>query len=449
MSEEFEQLDIEEQLNNDFEFFVNFVHKKLENSEWEWNGYNRKIKTELMNIHKLKYKLLIINIPPRLGKTLLMIYLDAWSMYRDSRVYNNYYSYSDLLVNRKYTIIQKIFKIPEIMEGAKATYKREKEDFSNSQGGGTFAQTTFGQVTGVGCARKEPIDEFTGILCIDDPHKAQDSIIKMISANKAIKSAILNRRNNHRVPMVLIMQRLSKFDATAFLKEHFSDWFITGEAKHLVIPAELNGKSISSREYPLDQLALEKKKDPDYYWTQLMQQPQNIEGTYFKNKHFDIVENVSNSKSYITVSFNHENTSEPIVFLAFKKDGKDIVILDYQEESVEAGRFFDSLKDFAEVNGAKKVYIPKGLISKGLKQEMKPLKVEEVEESANIGLSAYYSIDLLKSGKIKLKNNDTNKAFREELKLYPNSKRDYVVKAMINIIEVIFIKGAGRIASSL
>ena len=449
MSEDFKQLDIEEQLKNDFEFFVDFNHKRLENEEFVWSPYNKRIAKELKNVFKLMYLMLIINIPPRLGKTTLLTYFIAWTMFKSGKVYNNYYTYSDLLVNRMYTTITKIFKIPEIAEAVDRTFKREKEDFSNGFGGGLFAQTTLGQVTGFGAGRKDNIDEFNGCIVIDDPHKAQDSIIKIASANRAIKSAVLNRKNNSRVPIIVIMQRLNKLDCTGYLMDIYSQWFKDGLAFHLKMPVAVDGKTISKREYPLDQIAIEEAKDPDYFHTQLMQNPQNIEGKYFKDKHFDTISNISAGTTFTTVSFNPENTAEPIVFIAFKKEAKNAVIIDYQEESVEPDNFFTSIIDFSKLNGAKKVYVPKGLITKSLKQELKPLKVEEVEDSTNIGLSAFYAVGLLKGGKIMLKEDEVTEGLKEELKLYPNSKRDFVIKAMINVLEVLFVKGAGRISSSI
>lgn len=449
MSDTFEQLDIIEQLQNDFEFFVNFVHKRITGEEFEWLGYNKKIKTELMNVYKLQYLLLFINIPPRLGKTTLLTYFIAWTMFKSGRTYNNYYTYSDLLVNRMYSTITKIFKIPEISEHVESTYKREKEDFSNSSGGGLFAQTTLGQVTGFGAGRKDDMDNFNGCIVIDDPHKAQDSIVRIASANSAIKSAVLNRKNNHRVPIIVIMQRLHKFDATGYLMDLYSDYFVDGRAKQLKLSAEINGKPIAHKEYPLEMLALEKEKDPSYYWSQLMQEPQNVDGKYFKNQHFETYESIAKDRSSAIISFNPENTAEPIVLVAFKKKDKDAVILDYRENIIEADSFFESVHEFCEQNNSKKVYIPSSLITKTVRQELKPLKVEELEESTNVGLSAFYAVGLLKGGKIKLKDDELYEAFKEELKLYPNSKRDFATKAMINVLEVLFVKGGSTIKSSL
>lgn len=447
--DDFEELDVQERLKEDLVFFIDFVHKRLNNEEFIWSYYSKRIVKELLEAHQLKYLFLLINIPPRLGKTILIKYFQAWTQFKDPKVYNNYYTYSDLLVNTAYTTVIKIFKIPEIYEAVEKTFKREKEDFNNGIGGGLFCQTTFGQVTGFGAGRKEE-NIFNGCICIDDPHKAQDSLVRIASANKAVKAAILNRKNNSRVPIILIMQRIHKLDLTGYLLKFYENHFKEGNAYHLLMPVEQDGKTISKREYPLDQIAIEKAKDPDYYWTQLMQQPQNLEGKYFKDKHFDFIENISHTeRSFTTISFDPEDTSEPIVFIAFKKENGNALVLDYQELKIEPDSFFANLRDFCLLNKSKKVYIPKNLITPSLKQELKPLKVEEIEEHPNTGLSAFYAVGLLKSGKILLKDEEINFALKEELKLYPESQREYSTKAMINALEVLFVKGAGRIQSSL
>lgn len=445
----FDTLDLQKQLDDDVEFFVNFVHKRLEGEEFIWSVFNRRIKDELLKCYRLEYLLLIINVPPRLGKTKLVRYFMAWTMRKYGRTYNNYYTYSDMLVNQTYTNMSNIFKIPEIAEGLNsAPFKRTKEDLSNNTGGGLYAQTTFGQVTGFGAGAKDDT-RFTGAIFIDDAHKAQDTLIRIASANKAIKSAVLNRKNNHKVPIIVIGQRVSKYDITNFLMIHFKEWFDNGTAKLLKIPVEINGKTISSKEYPLEAIALEKMNDPDYYWTQLMQEPQNIEGKFFKDKHFESITDILTLKTEIIISFNPDEATEPIVLIAFRKDGKDVVIVDYIEKSIEADDFFTSIGEFAKENNARKVHIPSALVTKTVMQELKPLKVEEVEESSNVPLSAFYAVGLLKDNKIQIKDDEIYEAFKEELKLYPFSKRDFVTKAMISILEILFVKGSGRLSSSI
>jgi hypothetical protein len=452
MSNDIEVLDIQEELTESFEFFVSFVHKRLYNAEFRWSPYNKRIVKELDNVYNLKYSMFIINIPPRLGKTLLITYFSAFTQLKNPKTYNNYYSYSDLLVNRFYSNMEKIFKIPEISELVKYTYKRRKEDFSNEIGGGTLAMTTMGQVTGSGSGVKNDIDIFNGAIFLDDINKAQDSIVRLESANKAVKSAVLNRRNNHRVPIVVIQQRIHKFDITGFLLDIYSQNFKDGISYLLKMPVlkEVNGKlkTISSIEYPLEQVLIEKEKDPDYFNTQLMQEPSLSDGVYFKNSIFDINKNIStNDKNIVTISFNPETINEPTVLIAFRKDkNKNIVISDYKEIKIDVGTFFNLLKEFCIVSNARKIYIPESLISKSLIQELNPLKVENIEESNNLKLSAFYSVEMLKGNKIVLES----EALAEELKLFPNAKREYTAKAVINAIEILFLKDRNnRIKSSL
>lgn len=451
MSKDFEDLDFEEQFLKDPYFAIDFLHAKLENEEFIWSPYNKIIVKEILNCIELKYLLLIINLPPRLGKTTIIRYINVWIAVKYKRAFNNYYSYADNLVEGTYQTLERAFKIPEIKELLESNCKRDPKTntFSNEFGGGFYGATTMGKVTGFGAGRKEDIDEFNGMIEIDDPHKAGDSVVKMISANDKIKNAILNRKNNWRVPIILIMQRLGKYDATAMLLKHYSDLFKDGRAYHLVMPVEENGKTISKREYPMELIEIEKKKNYDYYMTQLMQNPLDIEGKYFKDKHFeDYHQEIKEENTFTTLSFDPENTNTPIVFISAKKIGKDLKIVDYLEGELEADNFYESLRDFAKSNNSKKVYIPKSLYSKALEQELKPLKIEEIEETNNLTLSAFYSVGLVK-GKIQLKDDELFNGLKEELKLFPNSEREFSTKAMVNAINIAFVSGNNRISSSI
>ena len=450
MDNELETLDIQDKLEDDFEFFVNFVHKRLEHQEFIWSPYNKRLVKELLNMYQLKYLMLIINIPPRLGKTVLLTYFLAWTQFKQSkRVYNNYYTYADILVDKLYTTMEKIFKIPEISERVDTAFKRRKEDFSNGSSAGVYATTILGKTTGMGSGKKDRENEFSGCIVIDDPNKASDSVVRLVSANRTIKSAILNRKNNARVPIIVIMQRLHKLDLTGYLLDFYSEWFNDGRALLLKMPVIKDNRTISKREYPLDLIELEKKKDEHYFYCQLMQEPMSATGKYFKNNIFSMVDDISKEKSFTILYFNPESAIEPIVFLAVAKSGKDMVIVDYFEDKLEPNSFFNALIDFSTINNSRKIYVPKSLMTKTLQKKLKPLKVEEVEDLQNVELSAYYNIGLLEDGKIVLKNNDMNIAFREELALYPEVERDYIVKSVVTALEILFVKGNGRISSSI
>ena len=101
MNKDFEDLDFEKQFTEDFTFAVDFLHQKLENEEFIWSPYNKRIAKELLNCVKLVYLVLIINVPPRLGKTTLLRYWLVWITVKYKRAYNNYYAYAESIVTGK------------------------------------------------------------------------------------------------------------------------------------------------------------------------------------------------------------------------------------------------------------------------------------------------------------------------------------------------------------
>jgi hypothetical protein len=77
----------------------------------------------------------------------------------------------------------------------------------------------------------------------------------------------------------------------------------------------------------------------------------------------------------------------------------------------------------------------KNLITKVVEKEFDELRLEAVDNIKNINLETFYSVGLLKGKKIELKNSKKSLALIEELKSYPNSKRDFTVRAIVKAIE--------------
>jgi len=445
-----ETLNTKQELNNSFEFFVNYIHKRLTGEAFTWHDHNKAIVKDLLSVYKLELMFLIINIPPRLGKSTLILYFIAWTMFKNKLTYNNYYTYSDLLVARAYKIVSDIFDIPDVEAGADLAYKRKKDDFSNDKNGGLFAMTTLGQVTGFGAGRKDKIDEFNGCIVIDDPLKANDSFLRQNNANKAIKSAVLTRKNNSKVPIVLIMQRLSLEDTTAFIKKIYGKLFENGKAKHLVIPVLKNGVSISEKEYPIELLEIERENDPATFYAQLMQAPQNIEGGIFTEKIFDYSSpDPSKQGSIATIHFNKEDTTQPVVFLAFKKEGKNLLILDYAEDEPNPETFFNDLKIFCTKNGVKVLHIPQTLDAEVLTESLRPIKTKAITEKEDISLNAFYALAQLRDNKIVIQYDEDQEAFKKELKAFPKANRDFSTKAIVNAINIALGDTRGKISRAI
>jgi hypothetical protein len=294
------EINQDELLLNDFTFFVNFAHKKVYNTPFVWEVAQKKIVAELKRAYELELEYLGINVPPRIGKTTLLSYWIAWTMTKDSRVFNNYYSGSKTLVDKAYALIKKVMELPEIAELHDYTFRKEEADYRNAVGGGFFSMTINGQTIGNGAGTKTNINTFNGAIVIDDPHKMNDSYVRLLNIVEATKDGILSRKNNYRVPVILIMQRVSKFDLSNYFENFYSKEIIEKKGKILKIPVWDGVTSISPATYPVAVIEREIENDNNYYWTQLMQEPQGLKGVYFNNDNFALAEEFPEEEAIMT-----------------------------------------------------------------------------------------------------------------------------------------------------
>lgn len=442
------ELDETELLKTDFTFFVNFVHKEIFNTPFLWGVAQKKIKIELLKCYNLELEFLAINMPPRMGKTSLLSYFLAWTMAKDEHTFNNYYSGSDVLANKAYELAIKIMNIPAIKDMYVLEYKRNKENYSNYAGGGLFSMTINGQTIGMGAGTKTNVNNFNGCIVIDDPHKMQDSIIRISNITSSMKKGVLSRKNNDRVPVILVMQRVHKLDATNYLLNFYADKIKVGKGKHLKIPVWDGVTSIDSVTYPIEAIEREIDKDNNYYWTQLMQDPRGLKGVYFKENHFDVKANESLAANMI-INFDNEDINQPVVFLAFNKIGDNFNICDYAELQLDTDNFYSSISDFAELNQVDKILIPKNLYSEVLEKSLEKFEFKKVDIENNLKLESYYIAGLCNENKILLSSSFESEPLKEELKLYPNSERDFAVKAVISAFKFCMLNSENSISLSL
>ena len=201
--------------------------------------HHRKICEALDKVVRGEIKRLIINIAPRYGKTeLVSKNFIAYGLALNPRSKFIHLSYSDDLVldNSKEInetvqsdYYQRLF--PEVVVESKNAKK-----WYTSVGGGLYAVSAAGQVTGFGAGqvndpyreRREMGDfipawesDFAGAIVIDDPIKPEDALSETIRerVNNRFESTIRNRVNSRNTPIIIIMQRLHEHDLCGYLQE--------------------------------------------------------------------------------------------------------------------------------------------------------------------------------------------------------------------------------------
>lgn len=267
------QKDIELQMcKENFMFFVGFVFVHLYKKNFIWYAFHKELAGILLDLPNTRR--VIVNAPPRIGKTDLTKCYIAWRFLLDPSSTVIYCSYDEALVARKNREIKEIlvwlskyFDLPELKPLTQANGKKE---WTNRAGGMILARGTNSNVTGSGC---------NTLLVCDDPNKPQDRISATILARRwqVFKSTIRNRIDLPEVPILVIQQRVASQDLTGCLLADTEEKWI-----HYKFSAiREDGESICPERLPVSEIE-KYKSDPFTYNAQYLQVPLDDVGKMFK-----------------------------------------------------------------------------------------------------------------------------------------------------------------------
>lgn len=228
---------------------------------------------------------LIINIPPRSGKTeIAVINFIAWCMgnfpdsefihasYSKRLATSNAYNVRAIMQNEKYC---EIFPYTDIKADSSA-----KDEFRTAQSGIVYATGADGTITGYGAGKMR--DSFGGAIVIDDPHKAGEANSDTMRGNVLdwFSTTMESRKNRPDTPIIIIMQRLHEEDLTGFLLSGCN-----GETwDHINISSETDkGESFWPHQFPWEELKRKEKANSYVYAGQYLQRPAPVGGGIFKD----------------------------------------------------------------------------------------------------------------------------------------------------------------------
>lgn len=247
---------------------------------------------------------LIINVAPRYSKTELCVknFIAAGLSINPAAKFIHLSYSNDLALDNSDEIrdivktedYQKIFPYVQIKSGSDS-----KKKWYTSAGGGVYATSAAGQVTGFGAGAVEEQKEndellqeiqqlqesslFAGAIIIDDPIKPDDATSERIRdrVNNRFDTTIRSRVNSRRTPIIIIMQRLHEDDLCGhIIDKEREDWTV------LSLPClflDENGEERALWEFKDTVEELHKKKNQNefVFETQYQQNPMPIEGLLF------------------------------------------------------------------------------------------------------------------------------------------------------------------------
>lgn len=232
-----------------------------------------------------KSKRLIINIPPRSGKTEIAVKnFMAWCMgiFPDAEFIHASYSKELATANTWETraIMQHeayaaVFGAPRLRTDSNA-----KDHFRTDQGGVVYSAGADGTITGFGAGKMRA--GFGGAIIVDDAHKAGEANSKTMR-DKVLswfQVTMESRKNNVDTPIIVIMQRLHE--------EDLSGWLLAGgngeKWDHVCIPAiDADGVSFWPDQFPIEDLRRKEAANSYVFAGQYMQRPAPVGGGIFKD----------------------------------------------------------------------------------------------------------------------------------------------------------------------
>lgn len=272
--------------NNDMKFIIGRHHKLICDA--------------LDDVLNGKCNKLIINIFPRSGKTELAVKnFIAMGLAVNPCAKFIHLSYSANLAQDNSIAVKNIVQSEEYMRlfPTRITYgKNMKSQWETDQGGGLYATSTLGQITGFGAGlvEEEGADyRFAGAIIIDDPIKPEDALSDVVRerVNRRFETTIRNRVNSRNTPIVIIMQRLHEHDLCGYLQEIEPDAWRVLSLPAITVNEKGERESLWEYKFTVEELDKINTANSFVFETQYMQNPQPMEGLMYPHpfKTYDIL----------------------------------------------------------------------------------------------------------------------------------------------------------------
>lgn len=305
--------------------FTRFFFKERFNKKYQIGQHHWKICEALDKVIKGEITRLIINIGPRFGKTEIAVKsFMAYGLALNPASKFIHLSYSDDLARDNSREVQNIVKSEAFQNLFDAELESEStKKWFTTQGGGVYAVSSGGQVTGFGAgsvdyseesqetrdkrqeARTESQDEefkefipyydseFAGAIIIDDPIKPDDALSdnKRDAVNNKFETTIRNRTNSRKTPIIIIMQRLHTNDLCGYLEDLEGDEWTILEFPSLYTDENGEEQALWPQKLNVSELHDMRAKNPFVFETQYQQNPKPKEGLMYERgfRTYDVV----------------------------------------------------------------------------------------------------------------------------------------------------------------
>ena len=430
--------------------FSRYMFRSKRNIDMLDNWHQARICKALQRVYTGRTNRLIINVPPRSGKTEVAVKaFISWAMglAPDSEFIHASYSKRlatanayDIRAMMQHEAYKLVFPWLKLQDDSKA-----KDEFRTTAGGIVYATGAEGTITGYGASKMR--DSFGGAIIIDDPHKAGEATSPVMrqSVIDWYQSTIQSRLNKPDGPIIIIMQRLHE--------EDLSGWLLNGGSgekwEHLVIPArDESGQSFWPEQFPPEMLDRLELTSPYVFAGQYMQRPAPLGGGIFKDewwRFFDAMPPLKHRSIYAdTAQKTKEQNDYSVLQCWGVTQDNQMVMLDMARGKWEAPELETMARAFWQKHNSQPYHGPlrafkvedkvsgTGLIQK-LKREGIP--IVPIQRNVDKVTRAFDAAPYIQSGNVYLMRSTPHLAdFLAESAVFPNGSHDDMIDATMSAI---------------
>ena len=414
-------------------FFTRFIFKENTGNKFEVAPFHIEMAQTLEKVSKGEIKRLIINIPPRYGKTEIAVKMFiAWSLAKNPAAKFIHLSYSDALAldnssqTREY-ITGDAYQSLWPLQLKKDSQSQKK--WYTTAGGGVYATASGGAITGFGAGTG-------GAIIIDDPLKPDDAVsdVRRSFINNRYNTTIRSRVNSRDVPIIVIMQRLHEDDLSGYLLDGGS-----GEYWHHLKLAAIdeNNNALWPSKHSFNELEAIRQADRYTFSGQYMQEPAPQEGGEWRKDWFNIINKAEipadvNWEMFIDGAYTKDTKNDPTGIQISGKSGDNLYILKSIDKYLEMPELKTFIESFVKGCGVKVQQIlvePKAsgkslvqLLRRETNFNVSELKTDFVKFSKIERARA--SSPFLEGGRVYLVKDNWNDAYLQQVSTFPNAKHD-------------------------
>ena len=409
--------------------------------KWLHNWHHERICEALMRVYRGETTRLIINIPPRYSKTqLAVVDFMAWTLGKNPDSEFIHVSYSGALAANNAWQAREVVShedYRELFPGVSMLGdSTAKAHWKTTAGGVVYAVGAGGTITGFGAGKQR--DGFAGAIIVDDPHKADEANSDTVRQGvlEWFQNTLESRKNSRHTPIIVVMQRLHEDDLSGWLLEggNGEKW------EHLCIPAINDGDALWPEKHSIDELRRMEQASPYVFAGQYMQSPSPAEGGLFKPNQMEIlpaipVGQIQWARGWDLASITNGGDWTVGVRIGRMADGRFIVAdverfqsgPDARDRAIrntvaaDGHRVRQSLpQDPGQAGKTQSIYLARQM--PGYTVKFSPETGDKITRSEPFAAQ-------VNVGNVLMLEGPWNKAFTDEMKMFPNGRYDDQVDA--------------------